>query len=582
MKIEYSKDERLKDLILIRDSLLKVFNGDVQKAEKMFKDAEKANRMFGENGLAKELGKDSIEFFCKYYLQDIFVPSDENAARELAPFHLEMWRRSEELLIQDKYDKLAMTIFRGGAKTTIEDLAVSIWAHCYQKSYYTIVLGAVEMDSMQFIAGTREQFEENKRINEDFGSLINARMLTTNKLQLELTNGTMIQALSSGSSIRGKKYKNHRPTLIISDDYQNLSDVVTEQAREKKWRVWEDDVKYAGDKAVIRRIGTKNVKVKNATKFIVLGTILHPDCYMSKIMKSTEYEQFSVPLINFDPDEVFNQGLWAEFKKIYYQPGMKVEKRYQLSDEFYKLHEDEMKFDFAWPDKFTCDGIAIDYYTDPIGFKREMLNDAKNIGEKFFKSNRALPLEEINKEVFKKTALVIDPASGGEKKNDYTVYLVLSESDTGFIYARKGELAKFNAQREFETYCKHIVEYLLFYKDITHVMIEKNTFSGADVNRVTELMKEVPELKNRKITFVNENQRRNKENKISTIIGDVNNGRVIFNLEDEEFINQVMDYQGEAFTEHDDAPDALSEGIIRLRDITTVVYVNFLSKKLLF
>ncbi|MBT2146327.1 hypothetical protein KKZ20_19730 [Clostridioides difficile] len=45
--------------------------------------------------------------------------------------------------------------------------------------------------------------------------------------------------------MRGRKYNNNRPDLIILDDYQSEENVRTEDAREKKFKRFSDDVKYA-------------------------------------------------------------------------------------------------------------------------------------------------------------------------------------------------------------------------------------------------------------------------------------------------------------------------------------------------
>ncbi|WP_243129640.1 hypothetical protein [Clostridium sp. HBUAS56017] len=45
--------------------------------------------------------------------------------------------------------------------------------------------------------------------------------------------------------MRDRKYKNVRPDLIILDDYQSEDDVRIEVAREKKWKRYSDDVKFA-------------------------------------------------------------------------------------------------------------------------------------------------------------------------------------------------------------------------------------------------------------------------------------------------------------------------------------------------
>ena len=126
-----------------------------------------------------------------------------------------------------------------------------------------------------------------------------------------------------------------------------------------------------------------------------------------------------------------------------------------------------------------------------------------------------------------------------------------------------------------------MLELLLTYSDITHVYIEKNTFNGADANQLEKAIKEHPVLRYRNITIINESQRKNKDDKISTIVPFVNRGEFIFCSEDEEYIKQFMEFAGQRFTLHDDAPDTASELWLRLDEIKTVNKVQLLDRRLL-
>ena len=86
------------------------------------------------NKLAKSLGKQNIAFFCEYFLRKIFVVSDDNEARTLSKSHYDMWELLNETFVQDKQDKVNIVVSRGFAKTTVCDLALSVWLICYNKS----------------------------------------------------------------------------------------------------------------------------------------------------------------------------------------------------------------------------------------------------------------------------------------------------------------------------------------------------------------------------------------------------------------------------------------------------------------
>lgn len=521
--------------------------------------------LFGLQGLAVSIGALSIPFFCRYFLQDTFVPKKNNAARELAPIHLEMWEELDQMFLQDAYDKIEVAWPRGCAKTTVLDFALTVWLHCYLKSKYTIVCGKTESDSTEFISQARQAFEENEYLLAGFGKLIKPNDFTVNKLELELTNKTKIQALSSTSSMRGKKYAGERPSVIIADDYQGRADVITQESRDKKYNTFIEDSSYAGDKPVYR----EGVKIKPATKFIVLGTILHRDCYMSRLLLNKDYKHILERVVEFDVDTYFHEGLWEEFYKIYFDDKLKDSS--SDAKEFYYQHEVEMLYETIWPGKYDCLDLAIDFYNNPIAFKQELCNDASRIGERWFTSVKSQTVEEIEAHEFTKTILVCDPASSVSIKSDFTAFCVSSTAVNGFVYVRKGIIAKL----KFDDFCKKVVELLKIYTDISHISVEKNLYMGSDVLKIRELIAAEPELRNRKFTFINTMQRKNKDEKISTITQAVNSGQIIFNEEDEQPINQILDFCGQLFSEHDDFPDCISQMMIDIKEMNVIQTVRF-------
>lgn len=124
--------------------------------------------------------------------------------------------------------------------------------------------------------------------------------------------------------------------------------------------------------------------------------------------------------------------------------------------------------------------------------------------------------------------------------------------------------------------------YLLkVYSDITHIYIEKNTFNGADANQLEFKIKNDNVLSYRDIEIINEQQKKNKDDKISTLIPVLNKGQMIFAEEDKEFIQQILDFTGQKYSLHDDAPDISSEFINRINNIKVSETVNIFDRKLL-
>lgn len=512
--------------------------------------------------LAKALGEKDIAFFCEYFLQDIFIVKDNNEARKLSPTHYEMWELANDTFIKDIHDKVNIICPRGFAKTTIFDLAVSVWLICYRKSKFTLLGAKKDDDACQFVDSIKKIFKENKLIIDNFGELINAKKYKVNANEIEFSNGMYIRAVGSSSSVRGANFKGIRPTVVIADDYQDERDILTDDARDKKYNRWTKEIEQVGDKAVFRN----GKKIKSATKIVNIGTVLHIDCLVSRLARNKEYFTMLKRAIilgnNETVEDIFDSELWFKCRKLYFND--KDENSKETARQFYLNNKAAMKFSVLWEEKWDCfNDLAIPYWENRMSFMSELMNDASSIGEKWFKSIATQTKDEIENHKFTKTMLCIDPASTTNKKSDFTAMVVGSLATNGFKYMRELVLDKF----EFNQYCKRVIEILEAYEDITHIYIEKNTFQGTDVIKIKELIAENSKLRNKRYEWINEMQRKNKDEKISTIIDSVNNGQVIFVDNNKDFTDQILDFQGQKYTVHDDATDITAECVNRLDTI---------------
>ena len=560
------KDDKLYDLYILKKYLISHYG------------EEKAIKLITNNDIdeiAKALGNIDIEFFCLYFLQDIFVVKDTNEARTLSKDHYELWQLANKTFIEDLYDKVNIVCPRGFAKTTIFDLAISIWLVCYKKSTFTLLGAKREDDATQFIDSIKGVFNKNKKIISNFGKLIDKKKFKVNASEIEFTNGCYLRAMGSGTSVRGANFKGIRPTVVIADDYQDDKDVLTDEGRQKKYDNWTKQIEKVGDTAVFRN----GKKIKQATKIISIGTIIHLDCLISRLSRNKSYYTVlkqAIILKEYQTvDDIFDSELWRECKKLYFDDSL--EDSMEAANIFYKKHKKEMQFKVLWPEKWDCFiDLAIPYWENRSTFMSELMNDATSIGEKWFKSILTKTKEEIEEHKFIKTMLCVDPASTTKKKSDFTAMVVGSLATNGFKYMRELVLDKL----EFNDYCQKVVDILVMYTDITHIYIEKNTYQGSDVIKIKELISKHPKLRDRSFIWINEMQRKNKDEKISTVIDPINNGQVIFVDNNREFTDLILEFQGQQYTLHDDSADITAECVNRLdaiqvRSRATLSIFNF-------
>ena len=561
------KDDKLYDLYILKKYLISHYGEE--KAIKLLITHNDIDE------IAKALGNIDIEFFCLYFLQDIFVVKDTNEARELSKDHYELWQLANKTFIEDLYDKVNIVCPRGFAKTTIFDLAISIWLVCYKKSTFTLLGAKREDDATQFIDSIKGVFNKNKKIISNFGKLIDKKKFKVNASEIEFTNGCYLRAMGSGTSVRGANFKGIRPTVVIADDYQDDKDVLTDEGRQKKYDNWTKQIEKVGDTAVFRN----GKKIKQATKIISIGTIIHLDCLISRLSRNKSYytvlKQAIILKEDQTVDDIFDSELWRECKKLYFDDSL--EDSMEAANIFYKKHKKEMQFKVLWPEKWDCFiDLAIPYWENRSTFMSELMNDATSIGEKWFKSILTKTKEEIEEHKFIKTMLCVDPASTTKKKSDFTAMVVGSLATNGFKYMRELVLDKL----EFNYYCQKVVDILVMYTDITHIYIEKNTYQGSDVIKIKELISKHPKLRDRSFIWINEMQRKNKDEKISTVIDPINNGQVIFVDNNREFTDLILEFQGQQYTLHDDSADITAEcvnrlDVIQVRRKATLSIFNF-------
>ena len=479
-ELTQDQQEQLKNLELLKYYLekdLKSHGYTENKAQITVKKLlSSTDNIFGFHGLAWELGRNNLEFFFKYFLQDVFTPKDNNTARNLAPLHYDIWLELQKMIVDDKYDLEEFILPRGSAKSTVINKALTCYVHCYRISRYSLIIGKTKTDASDFIDDIKK-FMNYEPIKKAFGNLINKKDRTINSQELELDNDTMVRAYGWETSVRGTTYSApdgiHRPMVCICDDILNENDIKTDNAKENAINKFYKEILEVGDEPVIRN----GIKIKMGTKFIILGTPLAQDCFINTIRKDPQFKVFRRAVVNFNIDEYFEENeYWQQFKKILFNTRIEATEKDKILQDYYYDNIDKMQFPTIW-EKYNCCKLAIKYFTKRTAFLQELMCDCENVGEKWFTSIKKVSKEEIENNKFIKTMLCCDPASTTNKRSDYTAFCVGSIANNGFKYVRKGIIDKLT----FNEYCDKVIDLIRNFKDITHVYIERNTYNGADL-----------------------------------------------------------------------------------------------------
>lgn len=266
---------------------------------------EKQNRL-------KE-AKDSFNYFCRYYLSDYFYadPAEyQKILYEVANTRSLTQKVADSLkpFVRDKYhnllkptQKLSGAIFcepREHGKTVRFSFAYVLWSVLTGRAKYVLLIGASGDSARENLQNIKTEIEENEKILEDFGSLQGD---TWTNVRLELTNETCIQAKGSGASMRGTRFRQYRPDLIVIDDVLK-DDAINSPSQRNKIHRWL--------KRVVFNLGK--------TAFIIwVNTIFHNDDPVSRLCRELEagdlVNWIAVRLGCIRPD---GTPLWPEYWDI--------------------------------------------------------------------------------------------------------------------------------------------------------------------------------------------------------------------------------------------------------------------------
>lgn len=179
--------------------------------------------------------------------------------------------------------------FRGGAKSTLTEESTAARA-LFGLFKYHVILGATYGLACQRLAKIKYEIRSNRVVEELFG---NQEGETWNEGEIILKNGTKIEALGAGQSIRGLKHLDWRPDDVSVDDLEDYGERVP-------------DVQKDIEPIMDWLIGGFIPACDPAARIRVLGTPLHPKSVIEQLAEDPEWEFDTYPIVTpavADPDQ---------------------------------------------------------------------------------------------------------------------------------------------------------------------------------------------------------------------------------------------------------------------------------------
>ncbi|ACV64895.1 phage uncharacterized protein [Desulfofarcimen acetoxidans DSM 771] len=503
--------------------------------------------LIGSDGLRKKLGAMDLEYFGRAYLHHYFT-------RETPEFHRELDRIWQQGVLKGILQLTEKTVAkirrlpgcrravaapRGHAKSTNLTFKDTLHAIVYEYKPYILILSDSSDQAQGFLSDIRGELEENLAIREDFGDLQGKKAWREDVLMT--STDVKIEAIGSGKKIRGRRHKNWRPGLIVLDDIENDDNVRTPEQRKKLENWFFKAVSKAGD---------------DYTDIVYIGTILHYDSLLSKVLKNPAYKSVKYRAIISWSER---KDLWEKWEDIYID--LDNENREQDARAFFEATKDEMLKGtrVLWEDKLSYYALMVMRVSEgEASFNSEEQNEPINpedclFNEEWFEyyNEAAIDFREKRFRFFG----FVDPSLGGKgkkKKSDFsTIITLVKDGQTGYMYVLDADIERRHPDR--------IIEDIMEKERWLKLTFGRGYFQfGCETNQFQWFLKE--ELARRSaeagiyLPIEEVNQTSDKYGRIQTLQPDIKNRYIKFNIRHKRLLEQLRQFPMAA---HDDGPDAL-------------------------
>ena len=473
----------------------------------------------------------------------------------LAPSLMHRWlgKRLDLMSVQTG-QRLNLLGPRGGAKSTLGTLAFPLRMALEGRARYIWILSDTLCQAQTHLNNLKNELESNPLLLADYPNAAGQGPRWT-RSALKLRNGTVIEAFGTGQKLRGRRQGAYRPDLIIADDLQNDSHILSANARETSLAWFESAVMKAGT---------------SRTNFLCLATALHPDAIALRLTRNPGWTSRTFASILKWPSRM---DLWAEWEDLY----LNVEKanHRQLSDQFFRTHESEMNAGAAvvWPENESLLTLmkmrAEEGHT---AFEREKQNSPMNPElcewpESYF--DNSIWFETWPRIGGVKT-LALDPSKGADaQRGDYSAFVEVLAARDGLLYVEANL-----KRRPVEQIISDGVE---LYKSF-----RPNAF-GIETNQFQQLLADgfSREFKTRGLPCepIGIQNSVNKITRIRTLGALLSSKRIRFRLTPETklLVEQLKQFP---LGDHDDGPDALEMAVRLASDVLTATPADGLGSRL--
>lgn len=318
--------------------------------------------------ILKKVFKEDIEAFGK-----TFFP--HHIQNETPDFHREIYSD----YMNFDLERIAIGAPRGHSKSTITDLVFLAWCIVEKKVKFVLLVSDTYSQAVLFLETLKAEFESNEELRKFYGV-----MTSKNWSEGEIiVNGIMVKAIGAGMKVRGLKFRESRPDLVLVDDLENDELVESKDRREKLAR-WFN--------------GALIPSLAKGGRVIMIGTILHYDSLLANILSVDKYKEYKTRLYRAIKDD--DTSLWPE---------------HLSREELEKLKQEYI-------DKGQASLFYSEYMNNPID------KESQEFKQGWFKYRKWAEVQALNTRKF----LTIDTAISQKASADYTGFVMNFVDMQGF------------------------------------------------------------------------------------------------------------------------------------------------------
>lgn len=402
---------------------------------------------------------DSLFFAYEYFSEERNPENETNLIPkgvhlEDAPdFHMELTAKLNELNTVAPTKNICWGAPRGSGKSAYLSNIEPLHAVVYRTRKYILIISETVSMSQNFIEFVATNLKQNKKLRDDFGEV-----LSPNKMKNEQDNSEgfvthteiKVQASSIGGQLRGSRFKNARPDLIICDDLESAKNTNTQDLRDKNLHWYNSVVVPLGD---ITR-----------TAIVYMGTLVHGQGLLPNIMNRADYDSKMYSSIISEP---IHQDYWDTVDRMLRD----IDNPNRLNDarKFYAENKEIMDegVEVLWGSRFSYFDLMVkkveigsrafssEYLNLPSDdesciFKESYLNHYTD-NDLFDKYGKRIPMDIVG---------FYDIAMGKNSRSDYnSIHIIGRDRRTGAIYVLESWNKKCPPSEAIQVVLKLIEQY---------------------------------------------------------------------------------------------------------------------------